>query len=185
MITTTVMTLSEYPPDAVLCTVRLYVGLVEETITFGYRSAKIVMMQDAIVTAVAANAKPSRWSQTSQTAARTARMASTSIRLSQKALPAVTWVQMMNPVTNAAVTGARRRASCQDRSRMSSVVFRHRNVAPCSAQTRTRVRPVHSGYGLSRSQNDPVKSWDELIGSPPSSPARATPISSGASALPV
>ena len=45
--------------------------------------------------------------------------------------------------------------------------------------------PVHSGYGLSRSQNDPVKSWAELIGSPPSSPARATPISSGASTLPV
>ena len=41
MTTTTVMTLSEYAPDAVLCTVRLYAGLVEETITLGYRPVKI------------------------------------------------------------------------------------------------------------------------------------------------
>src|SRR5215471_12948470 len=145
MMTTTVITLSEYPPDAVLSTVRLYAGLVEETITFGYRSAKIEMMQDAMVTAVAAKAKPSWWSQTSQTAVRTARMASSSITLSQKPRPAVTWVQMMKPMTNAAVTGATRRATCQDRSRMSPVVFRHKNVAPCSRQTSTKVTPVHSG----------------------------------------
>jgi hypothetical protein len=62
MMTTTVITLSEYPPDAVLCTVRLYAGLVLETITLEYRSTKSAMMQDAMVTVVAAKAKPSRWS---------------------------------------------------------------------------------------------------------------------------
>ena len=54
--TTTVIALSEYAPEAVLCTVRLYAGLVEETITFGYRSTKIEMMQDAMVTVVAVKA---------------------------------------------------------------------------------------------------------------------------------
>jgi hypothetical protein len=37
----------------------LSAGLVLDTITFGYRPTKIETMQDAIVTAVAANAKPS------------------------------------------------------------------------------------------------------------------------------
>ena len=68
---------------------------------------------------------------------------------------------------------------------MSPVVFRHKNVAPCSRQTRTRVTPVNSAYGWSRSQNEPVKFWAELMGSPCSNPARATPISRGASTLPV
>ena len=57
--TTTVITLSEYAPDAVLCTVRLYAALVEETITLGYRPMKIAVMHDAMVTVVAAKAKPS------------------------------------------------------------------------------------------------------------------------------
>ena len=43
-----------------LCTVRLYAGLVLDTITLGYRPTKIDAMHDAIVTVVAANAKPSR-----------------------------------------------------------------------------------------------------------------------------
>ena len=60
MTTTTVIALSEYGADAVLCTVRLYAGLVLDTITLGYRPTKIDAMQDAIVTVVAANAKPSR-----------------------------------------------------------------------------------------------------------------------------
>ena len=57
--TTTVIALSEYAPDAVLCTVRLYAALVLETITLGYRPVKIDTMQAAIVTVVAAKAKPS------------------------------------------------------------------------------------------------------------------------------
>jgi hypothetical protein len=40
----------------------LYAALVLETITLGYRSTKIDRMHDAIVTVVAANAKPSRCS---------------------------------------------------------------------------------------------------------------------------
>ena len=70
-------------------------------------------------------------------------MASSSIRLRKNVALAVTWVQMMKPMTAAAVNGATRRASRQDRSRMSPVVFRHRNVAPCSTQTSTRVTPVN------------------------------------------
>ena len=42
-----------------LCTVRLYAGLVLDTITLGYRATKIDAMQDATVTVVAAKAKPS------------------------------------------------------------------------------------------------------------------------------
>src|SRR5579872_6104648 len=60
MTTTTVMALSEYGGDAVLCAVRLKAALVDETITFGYRSTKIDTMQAAIVTVVAVKAKPSR-----------------------------------------------------------------------------------------------------------------------------
>jgi hypothetical protein len=62
MITTTVIAFSEYGAEAVLCTVRLLAGLVLDTITLGYSPTKIETMQDAIVTAVAANAKPSRFS---------------------------------------------------------------------------------------------------------------------------
>ncbi len=96
----------------------------------------------------------------------------------------VTCVQMAKATTAAAVTGATRRASRPARSRMSPVVFRHRNVAPCSRQISTRVIPVNSPYGWSRSQNDPVYSWWELMGSPCSRSPSATPISSGASTLP-
>ena len=45
-----------------LCTVRLLAGLVLDTITLGYSPTKIETMHDAIVTAVAANANPSRFS---------------------------------------------------------------------------------------------------------------------------
>jgi hypothetical protein len=62
MTTTTVIALSEYGADAVLRTVRLKARLVDETITFGYRPMKTDATQDAIVTAVAVNAKPSRFS---------------------------------------------------------------------------------------------------------------------------
>ena len=48
----------------------------------------------------------------------------------------------MDPADPAAVNGATRRATCQDRWRMSPVVFRHKNMAPCSAQTRSSVTPV-------------------------------------------
>ncbi len=73
----------------------------------------------------------------------TASTASSSITLRKKAVLAVTWVQMMKAMTAAPVTGAIRRATCQDRSRMSPVVFRHMNVAPCSRQISTRVTPVN------------------------------------------
>ena len=56
----------------------------------------------------------------------------------------VTCVQIAKATTAAPVTGAMRRASRQDRSRMSPVVFRDRNVAPCSRQMSTRVTPVNS-----------------------------------------
>jgi hypothetical protein len=140
----------------VLCTVRLLAGLVLDTITLGYRFTKIDKMHAAMVTVVAAKAKPSRCSQASQTAASTAMTASSSITLRKKALLAVTCVQTMNPITKAAVTGATARASRRDRRCMTPVVFRHKNVAPCSRQARTRVTPVKIPYGCSRSQNDPV-----------------------------
>ena len=54
------------------------------------------------------------------------------------------------------VKGAMRRASCQERSRMSPVVFRPRIAAPCGRQTSTRVIPVKTAYGWNRSQNVPV-----------------------------
>src|SRR5262245_9112634 len=97
--TTTVIALSEDAAEAVLCTVRLLAALVEETITLGYRSTKMDRMQAAMVRAVAAKAHPSRCSKTSQTAAMTARMAVSSIRLRKKALLAVTCVQTMKPMT--------------------------------------------------------------------------------------
>src|SRR6266704_2617250 len=109
MMTTTVIALSEYAPDAVLYTVRLYAWLVLETITLGYRSTKIDTTQAAMVTVLA-----------------------------------VKCVQMMKPVTATAVNGATRRAASQDRSRMPSVVFRHRNVAPCCRQISTNVTPVNT-----------------------------------------
>ena len=56
----------------------------------------------------------------------------------------VTCVQIAKATTAAAVTGATRRASRPARSRMSSVVFRDRNVAPCSRQISTRVTPVNT-----------------------------------------
>ena len=59
-------------------------------------------------------------------------MASSSIRLRKNVVLAVTWVQMMNPMTAAPVNGATRRASSRARWCMSPVVFRDRNVAPCS-----------------------------------------------------
>ena len=55
-----------------------------------------------------------------------------------------TWVQMANPMTAAVVAGAMRRARPRLRSCMVPVVFRDRNVAPCSAQISTRVTPVNS-----------------------------------------
>ena len=57
-------------------------------------------------------------------------------------LPEEMWVQMAKAVTAAAVSGAIRRASRPDRSRRPPVVFRDRNVAPCSRQSSTRVTPV-------------------------------------------
>ena len=74
----------------------------------------------------------------------TARMAVSSIRLRKKALLAVTCVQMMKPMTAAPVNGAMRRAVCRDRWCISPVVFRHRNVAPCSRQISTKVMPVNT-----------------------------------------
>ena len=56
--------------------------------------------------------------------------ASSSITLRKNVVLAVTCVQMMKPMTAAVVKGTTRRAASQDRSRMRSVVFRHRNVAP-------------------------------------------------------
>ena len=55
-----------------------YLALVLETITLGYRPTNIDTMQAAIVTVVAANAKPSRCSWTSQKAAMAASTASSS-----------------------------------------------------------------------------------------------------------
>ena len=109
-----------------LCTVRLLAGLVLDTITLGYRFTKIDAMLDAMVTAVAVKAKPSRSSQTSQTAASAARTASNSGTLRKKALLAETCVQVMKPMTKAAVTGATTRATRRDRWCMTPVVFRHR-----------------------------------------------------------
>ena len=63
-------------------------------------------MQLAIVIAVAVKAKPSRCALTSQSAARTAMMASSSTGRRKKVLVDVTWVQMANPTTAAAVNGA-------------------------------------------------------------------------------
>jgi hypothetical protein len=57
-------------------------------------------------------------------------------------LPEETCVQIAKAITAAAVNGATRRASSPDRSRMLPVVFRVRNVAPCSRQSSTRVTPV-------------------------------------------
>src|SRR5450755_66943 len=116
-------------------------------------------------------------------AAMAASTASSSIGLRKNVLRAVTCVQITKATTAAPVTGATRRATRPERSRMSPVVFRHRNVAPCSRQISTRVTPVSSAYGCSRSQNDPVYSWLELMGSPCSKSPSATPISSGASML--
>ena len=53
------MTLRLYGGDAALCTVIELAGLVLETITLGYRSTKIAMMQNALVIVVAVNAHPS------------------------------------------------------------------------------------------------------------------------------
>ena len=53
-----------------------------------------------------------------------------------------TCVQMAKPMTAAAVNGATRRASRPDCARMSPVVLRFRNVAPCSRQISTSVTPV-------------------------------------------
>ena len=94
------------PADAVLCTVRLKAGLVLETITFGYRSMKIVSTQAAIVTVVAANAQPSLRVKASQTAAITASTAANSTGLSRAPLPAIAWVQDTKASTRAPVTGA-------------------------------------------------------------------------------
>ena len=44
--------------------------------------------------------------------------------------------------------------------------------------------PVNSPYGWNRSQNDPVYSWLELMGSPCSRSPSTSPISSGAATLP-
>ena len=101
-------------------------------------------MHDAIVTAVAANANPSRRSLTSQTAARMARIASSSSGR-RKNVPVVeTCVQTAKPTTAAAVNGATRRASRPDRSCSSPVVRRDKKVAPCSRQISTRVTPVYT-----------------------------------------
>ena len=62
MIATTLITLSGYAGDAVLWAVRLLAALVLETITLGYRAVKIATMAEAMVTVVAAKAKPSRCS---------------------------------------------------------------------------------------------------------------------------
>jgi len=58
-----------------------------------------------------------------------------------------TCVQIANAMTAAAVNGATQRASRPDRSRMLPVVFRDRNVAPCSRQINTSVTPVYTAYG--------------------------------------
>src|SRR5215472_7734696 len=142
-------------------------------------------MQDAMVMVVATNAQPSRCSNVSQTAAMAAMTASSSIRLRKNAVPAVTCVQTMKPMTKAPVNGATTRATRPERASISPVVFRHRNVAPCSRHTRTSVTPAKTAYGCSRSQNEPVKFWLESIGSPCSRSASAMPISSGLSRLPI
>ena len=60
IIATTLIILSGYAGDAVFAAVRLLAALVDETITLGYRPAKIATIAEAMVTAVAAKAKPSR-----------------------------------------------------------------------------------------------------------------------------
>src|SRR5215475_8491554 len=144
MIAMTLITLSEYGPDALLRAVRLYAALVDETITLGYRPTKIATMDDAMVTVVAAKAKPSRRSYTSHSAAMTATIVSSSIGLRKKPLLCATWVQMAKAMTAAVVAGAMRRAMARLRSYTSPVVFRLRNVAPCRAQVSTRVTPVNT-----------------------------------------
>ena len=69
----------------------------------------------------------------------------------------------------AAAVNATRRASC-DRSRMSPVVFRHKNVAPCSAD-QDQGDAGEQG-GADRSQNEAGEALAELIGSPCSSPGQ-------------
>src|SRR5580692_10191767 len=95
-----------------------------------------------------------------------------------------TCVQIAKPMTAAAVNGATHRASRPDRARMPPVVFRFRNVAPCSRQISTSVTPVYTAYGWNRSQNEPVKFWLELIGSPCIRSPSPMPMRNGASRLP-
>ena len=71
-------------------------------------------------------------------------MASSSSGRRKKVVLDVTCVQMAKPTTAAAVNGATVRAIRRERSCMSPVVLRDRNVAPCSRQISTRVTPVNS-----------------------------------------
>ena len=71
-------------------------------------------------------------------------MASSSSGRRKKVLLDCTCVQMAKPTTAAAVNGATVRAICRERACMSSVVLRHRNVAPASRQISTRVTPVNT-----------------------------------------
>src|SRR5215472_13823117 len=126
----TVMTLSVYGGDAELWTVRLYAGLVLDTMTLGYRSTKMVMMHSPITAEVAANAQPSRWAPTSAHAATTRMAIRSSTGLRNPPPPAVTCVQPTNASTTSPVTGAIRRASRPARYRTSPVVLSAMKMAP-------------------------------------------------------
>ncbi len=130
---------------------------------------------------VIAKAQPSWPSRISQSTASTAE---TGIGPGTTPWLITIWVQAAKARITTAVTGAARRANAAACFRISPVVFRARNVEPCSTQMATRVSPTNTPNGVSRSQNEPVYSCDELIGSPTSRSPSATPISSGASSLP-
>src|SRR6185437_2093525 len=137
MTTTIVITFSEYEPDAELLIVRLYAGFVLDTITRGYSSVKMDSTVRAMATVVDANAQPTEFSVASQVAANTASTAAISTGLGSTPLPELTCVQMAKPSTSSPVTGAARWASLVACCRRPPVVFRPRNVLPCSTHSAT------------------------------------------------
>jgi hypothetical protein len=163
----------------VLLTVSEYAGLVEDTITRGYRSTNSVMMQLAIVIVVAVKPQP-WWSPVTASMAPTAAMqAISSIRLRKAPPCASTCVHPMNASTSSAVTGDTLLAIRQARALSSSVVFIAMKVPPCMTQIATSVIPVTMAYGWKRPQNVPVYSWLELIGRPCSRSPSAMPMTNG------
>jgi hypothetical protein len=128
----------------------------------------------AIAAAVPRKAQPSRPKRFAASAATNAAAATTDSAI-EPALARRTAVQTRNATATAAVKRPMRPANRFARTRMSPVVFRATNTAPCVTNNASVVNPARIAYGFSRVQKLPVYSNAALIGTPRTMLPNATP----------